>query len=340
MMVLFLLMGSGKSYSLGTIPHAELEPAEEGILPRFARLLFRSLQQSKEDMSEVYASFVMVDREIRDLLVHSGMVLQDRQDARQKRVYSTHDLLRLLNKHTMHDVDVVFTITLRHQKTVSKFHFIDISQKYLDLSRLDPFVQHCQHKLWFTCISCARQDLSLIQETLQSAHHLPLSPEASQSLRSQITQLQLQIAHLQGNQLMEEEIKMIREEMEQIKSYSIQVSQELVETQSARDTLLLQLTQERPTEAHPLIQQYAQQIQDLKLEVAETRGKLNEPKKTQISPAYHYRIPSSLSSSRKKRPIIQRMRTSSSSLLKKTHQTFSILLLFGHSQQMKLYHMH
>ncbi|OBZ90970.1 hypothetical protein A0J61_00982 [Choanephora cucurbitarum] len=122
------------------------------------------------------------------------------------------------------------------------------------------------------------------------------------------------IAHLQSNQLMEEEIKMIREEMEQIKSHSIQVSQELVETQSARDSLLLQLTQERPTEAHPLIQQYAQQIQDLKLEVTETRGKLNalclEPSSPPTYP--HYRITSSsLSTGRKKRPIIQRMRTSS-----------------------------
>ncbi|KAI8378637.1 hypothetical protein BD560DRAFT_432769 [Blakeslea trispora] len=308
--------GSGKSYSLGTIPNAELEPTEEGI---------------------------------RDLLVHPGMILQDVQDVRQKRVYSTHDLLRLLSKKAIDGPDLVFTVTLRQQKTVSKFHFIDISQKCanLDLGCLDQLVQNSQHRLWLTCISCARRDLSLIQETLQYGHHLsqPLTPEASQSLRSQITQLQLQIAHLQSNQLVGEEIKMIREEMEQIKSYSIQVSRELVETQSARDTLLLQLAQERPTEAHPLIQQYAQQIQDLKLEVVETRSKLNalciedsplalkktkeESTTNQPSPPdsptqyshhpIHHRMTSSISSGRKKRPVVQRMRTSSSSLLKKRH---------------------
>ncbi|KAI8047537.1 uncharacterized protein B0P05DRAFT_582329 [Gilbertella persicaria] len=108
--------------------------------------------------------------------------------------------------------------------------------------------------------------------------------------------------------------------MEQMKSYSIQLSQELAETTSARDTLLLQLTQERPSESHPLIQQYAQQIQTLRLEVAETRSKLNSFCTEEEEDRYlrsRHSMMTSISSSRKKRPVIQRMRTSSSSLLKK-----------------------
>ncbi|KAI8047536.1 P-loop containing nucleoside triphosphate hydrolase protein [Gilbertella persicaria] len=119
--------GAGKTYSLGTSSKSELDPSEEGILPRFTRSLFQQIT----DDCEVYVSFVSLNDEIHDLLVYPELVtILDIQDARQKRVYSTHDLLRLLSKRKLpKKCHRLFTVTLKQSETVSKFCFVDLAEK-------------------------------------------------------------------------------------------------------------------------------------------------------------------------------------------------------------------
>jgi hypothetical protein len=199
------------------------------------------------------------------------------------------------------------------------------------------------HTLMLACISPSNSDYAETLNTLKYANRarniqnrVEINQEDSpEDLRNQVAQLKLQIAMLRdvnGSQVLDKELQTMKEEMNHIKTYSHQISRELAQAQSERDSLLLQLTEDGvlPTESHPIIQQYAHQLQALKLEIAETRNKLEQQgrdstaikvsssmgffdnkKKKLLDDHHHHK---SLSSSRrnKRKPVIHRMKSSSS----------------------------
>lgn len=220
------------------------------------------------------------------------------------------------------------------------------------------------HTLMLACVSPSSSDYAETLNTLKYANRarniqnrveinqdlIEGSPEESQYLRNQISHLQLQVAMLRdvnGNQVLNKELQTMKDEINNIKTYNHQISKELADAQSERDSLLLQLTDDGvlPTESHPIIQQYASQLQDLRLEFAETRSKLNamadrshkgrdstikvsssmgffDNKKKKLSIDDSYKK-SSISSSRrfgKRKSIIHRMKTQSFPMKKRNSQ--------------------
>lgn len=217
------------------------------------------------------------------------------------------------------------------------------------------------HTLMLACVSPSSSDSTETLNTLKYANRarniqnrveinqdLIQGSEESQHLRDQVSYLKLQVAMLRdvnGNQVLDKELQTMKDEINNIKTYSHQISKELAEAQSERDSLLLQLTDDGvlPAEPHPIIQQYAHELQDLRLEIVETRSKLNaladggrvsdkdrgsikvsssmgffdSKKKKSLVDDYPKKGSSSPGRRDKRRPIIHRMKTQSSLSVKK-----------------------
>lgn len=100
------------------------------------------------------------------------------------------------------------------------------------------------------------------------------SPEEIHHLRSQVSRLKVQVAMLKDVQT-SNEIKAIKGELGAMKSYTEQLTKELVEAKSERDSLILKLENKSDVEIHPIVQQYVQELQNLRFQVAETQSKLD-----------------------------------------------------------------
>lgn len=126
--------------------------------------------------------------------------------------------------------------------------------------------------------NCARGN---IQNRVKEEINLNESPEEEEihDLRTQISRLKIQVAMLRDSGGLENEIKVMREEMNSMKAFSQHIVNELAQAQSERDTLRLKLEQDKGEEqaiqSHPLIQQYAQELSTLNVQVAETQSTLD-----------------------------------------------------------------
>lgn len=146
------------------------------------------------------------------------------------------------------------------------------------------------HTLMLACVSPSSLDYTETLNTLKYANRARniqnrveineyfnggSSEEEIQYMRTQISRLKSQVNTLKDNN----EIKLIKDEMENIKVFSQQILKELAEAQSERDSLLLKLEQNNGgsenIQAHPMIQEYAKELQTLRLQVAETQSKLD-----------------------------------------------------------------
>ncbi|KAK4517078.1 uncharacterized protein ATC70_000407 [Mucor velutinosus] len=217
------------------------------------------------------------------------------------------------------------------------------------------------HTLMLACVSASMSDYTETLNTLKYANRARNiqnrvqinqdfveggSPEESLYLRLQIARLKNQLHMLKQVHHHDITIQDLKQEMQEIKSFSQQISQELAEATSIRDTLLL--GKDEPVESHPIIQQYAHQVQQLRLQVAETRSNSNSRDSMPSLPSSPWpKVSSSLgfldknlfvdnnsnitkkhqgsvSSGRrltsKKKPIFQRMKTQSSPSSKRKQQ--------------------
>ncbi|KAL9538046.1 hypothetical protein MBANPS3_011243 [Mucor bainieri] len=144
------------------------------------------------------------------------------------------------------------------------------------------------HTLMLACVSASSSDYTETLNTLKYANRARNiqnrvqinqdfveggSPEESLYLRLQIARLKNQLHMLKQVHHHDITVQDLKQEMQQIKSFSQQIAHELAEATSARDTLLL--GKDEPVESHPIIQQYAHQIQQLRLQIAETRSSSN-----------------------------------------------------------------
>lgn len=221
------------------------------------------------------------------------------------------------------------------------------------------------HTLMLACVSASSSDYTETLNTLKYANRARNiqnrvqvnqdfveggSPEESLYLRQQIARLKNQLHMFKQVHHHDITIQDLNQEMQEIKSFSQQLSQELAEATSVRDTLLL--GKDEPVESHPIIQQYAHQIQQLRLQVAETRSNSRKSKSRDLIPSLPSKPPwpkvsssmgfldsnlfvdnnsnitkkhqGSVSSGRrltsKKKPIVQRMKTQSSPSSKRKQQ--------------------
>lgn len=225
------------------------------------------------------------------------------------------------------------------------------------------------HTLMLACVSASSSDYTETLNTLKYANRARNiqnrvqvnqdfveggSPEESLYLRLQISRLKNQLHMLKQVHHNDITIQDLKQEMQEIKSFSQQISKELAEATSVRDTLLL--GKDEPVESHPIIQKYAHQVQQLRLQVAETRSSSSNNNSKSLDlislpskpPSTWPKVSSSMgfldknlfvdsnsnitkkhqgsvSSGRrltsKKKPIIQRMKTQSSpSSKRKQHQ--------------------
>ncbi|KAL9545029.1 hypothetical protein PS6_008454 [Mucor atramentarius] len=141
------------------------------------------------------------------------------------------------------------------------------------------------HTLMLACVSASSSDYTETLNTLKYANRARNiqnrvqvnqdfveggSPEESLYLRLQISRLKNQLHMLKQVHHNDITIQDLKQEMQEIKSFSQQISKELAEATSVRDTLLL--GKDEPVESHPIIQKYAHQVQQLRLQVAETRS--------------------------------------------------------------------
>ncbi|KAI8150137.1 P-loop containing nucleoside triphosphate hydrolase protein [Fennellomyces sp. T-0311] len=148
------------------------------------------------------------------------------------------------------------------------------------------------HTLMLACVSPADADFTKTLNTLKYAgrarniqnrvevnHDYEGSPDELNFLRTKVSQLKMQLSTLQkvqshhpqqpAGELQE------REELARIRQYSQEMSAELARVQSERDTLLAQISPDHViTEAHPVIRQYAETVESLKLQLAEAHSRL------------------------------------------------------------------
>lgn len=116
-----------------------------------------------------------------------------------------------------------------------------------------------------------------IQNRVEINHDYEGSPEELNFLRNKVSQLKMQISMLQkvtgddqGRRLLYE-----RDELARMHKFNQDVSAELAQVQSERDTLMAQLSPNHViSEAHPVIREYAETVQDLKLELAEAHSRI------------------------------------------------------------------
>lgn len=225
------------------------------------------------------------------------------------------------------------------------------------------------HTLMLACVSASNSDYTETLNTLKYANRARNiqnrvqinqdfieggSLEESLYLRSQISRLKNQLHMLKEVHHNDITIQDLKQEMHEIKSFSQQISKELAQVTSVRDTILL--GKDEPTESHPIIQQYAHQIQHLRQQLLETRSSQSNSKsrdflismptssptlpkvsssmgffdKNKLFVDYYYnnnitkKHQGSVSSNRrltsKKKPVIQRMKTQSSPSSKRKQQ--------------------
>lgn len=226
------------------------------------------------------------------------------------------------------------------------------------------------HTLMLACVSASNSDYTETLNTLKYANRARNiqnrvqinqdfieggSLEESLYLRSQISRLKNQLHMLKEVHHNDITIQDLKQEMHEIKSFSQQISKELAQVTSVKDTILL--GKDEPTESHPIIQQYAQQIQHLRQQLLETRTSQSNSKsrdflismptspptlskvsssmgffdKNKLFVDYYYnnnnttkKHQGSVSSNRrltsKKKPVIQRMKTQSSPSSKRKQQ--------------------
>ena len=146
------------------------------------------------------------------------------------------------------------------------------------------------HTLMLACVSPSDADYMKTLSTLKYAgrarniqnrveinHDYEGSPEELNFLRNKVSQLKMQISMLQkvtgddqGRRLLYE-----RDELARMHKFNQDVSAELAQVQSERDTLMAQLSPNHViSEAHPVIREYAETVQDLKLELAEAHSRI------------------------------------------------------------------
>lgn len=144
------------------------------------------------------------------------------------------------------------------------------------------------HTLMLACVSPSSSDYAETLNTLKYANRARNiqnrveinqyfnegSPEEIHHLRSQVSRLKVQVAMLKDVQT-NNEIKAIKGELGAMKSYTKQLTKELVEAKSERDSLILKLENKSDIEVHPIVQQYVQELQTLRFQVAETQSKLD-----------------------------------------------------------------
>ena len=151
------------------------------------------------------------------------------------------------------------------------------------------------HTLMLACVSASSSDYTETLNTLKYANRarniqnrvqinqdfIEGSLEESLYLRSQISKLKNQLHMLKEVHHNDIAIQDLKQEMHEIKSFSQQISKELAQVTSVRDTMLL--GKDEPTEPHPIIQQYAHQIQHLRQQLAETRSSKSNSKSRDFS---------------------------------------------------------
>lgn len=122
-----------------------------------------------------------------------------------------------------------------------------------------------------------------IQNQVQINHDYEGTAEELTYLRNQVLQLKTQISILRQvhNMPGDNELQTLKDQLTQTRMDIQQVSKELAKVQSERDTLLLRINNnemklgvDEQIDAHPLIRQYAETIQSLRLEVKEAHSRL------------------------------------------------------------------
>ncbi|CEG69375.1 Putative Kinesin [Rhizopus microsporus] len=145
--------------------------------------------------------------------------------------------------------------------------------------------------LMLACVSSSESDYAETLNTLKYANRarniqnrVEINHEYNEGsadelryLRTQVARLKMQVSVLSdinSNHTLEDQVKVLKEEMNAIRTYVHSLTNELVQTKSEKDTLALQLNGAQGNiEPHPIIQDYASQVEALKLQVAETQMK-------------------------------------------------------------------
>ncbi|KAG1460530.1 hypothetical protein G6F56_005928 [Rhizopus delemar] len=129
------------------------------------------------------------------------------------------------------------------------------------------------------CVDTSESNYEETLNTLRHATRLYNRQEAldeSEYLRAQVSRLRMQVSLLsdvQSNRDMEIQVKSLKEEMNAVRSYVRNLTDELVQIKSEKETLIFQNDNE-DIQTHPIIQGYVQQVQNLKLQVAQTQMQL------------------------------------------------------------------
>ncbi|KAG1050522.1 hypothetical protein G6F43_007213 [Rhizopus delemar] len=141
------------------------------------------------------------------------------------------------------------------------------------------------HILLLACVSPLEVDHTETLQTLNYASQVRYKksyheerPDELRYLNTQLSQLKNEVVVLRdihSNRYLEDQVKTLRDEMNSIRSYVHSLTNELIQTKTDKDALMIQLNSTNKTaELNPIIQEYAYQVQSLKLQVAETRMEL------------------------------------------------------------------
>ena len=165
------------------------------------------------------------------------------------------------------------------------------------------------HTLMLACVSPSSLDYTETLNTLKYANrarniqnrvqvnqYFNEPSEETHHLRMQVARLKIQVAMLKDGK-QDQEIEKLLQQVSVIKSYSTKVSNELAQVQSERDSLLLKLGANVDKNMDPLIQNYVQEIQTLRLQIAETSITNHAVKSNSSSKSLQGREPLFVSSS-------------------------------------------
>jgi hypothetical protein len=139
------------------------------------------------------------------------------------------------------------------------------------------------HTLMLACVSPSTNDITETLNTLKYANRarniqnrVEINRDQDDEvvfLRNQVSRLKLQLNMLKDvHQTKPEDT--IRIELENVKSYALELSNELAKVKSERDHFISTHHDER--EANPLILKYLEEIQSLKWQVAQTQTQLDQ----------------------------------------------------------------
>ncbi|KAG0949173.1 hypothetical protein G6F57_001520 [Rhizopus arrhizus] len=139
--------------------------------------------------------------------------------------------------------------------------------------------------LLLACVSPSEADYTETLQTLNYASQARYKkgyheerPDELCYLNTQLYQLKNEVVALRdihSNRYLEDQVKTLRDEMNSIRSYIHSLTDELIQAKTDKDALVIQLNSTNKTaELNPVIQEYAYQVQSLKLQVAETRMEL------------------------------------------------------------------